>query len=380
MNTARHELKRLTVMAGMVLSASGSIGAVTPANALTFNFISGTGITSQQLAGFQEAGNLWSNWYTDPVTININIEFRNIGAGSLGFASPAAQDFNYVDVYNALSTDNNRSVDDNTAIANLSVGSYQKLTNYTSDNPNGAGSTTAYLASGNLIAMTTANAKALGLIAGNNATLDATIALNDTGYTWDYGTTIAPGNYDFVGVAAHEIGHVLGFNSAVDALDASGGRNPNSFYRSVPLDLFRYSDDSKAQNATDFTVGATDKYFSIDGGTTKIAALAKGVSNGGNQAQHWLETSPSLGIMDPIAAAGELKQFTSNDIRAFDVVGWDRSALSFSVFNPAVTTTAVPEPEQYLGTLIFVAFGVKTIVKYRKKMKEALAISTDSPT
>jgi hypothetical protein len=379
MNTARSGLKRFTVMAGMVLSAIGSSLAIAPANALTFNFIAGTGIGAEQLAGFQAAGNLWSGWYADPVTVNININFTNIAAGSLGGASPSSQFFDYDDVYTALNADRT-SVDDNTAVGSLSSnGSYRKLTNYTSDNPNTTDLSIPYVTTGNRIAMTTANAKALGLIAANDTAIDATISLNSTGYNWSYGNTIAPGTYDFVGVAAHEIGHVLGFNSAVDALDNNRGTLAASAYSLVPLDLFRRSKASTDENAVDFTVGATDKYFSIDGGVTNIASLEKGVSITGYQAQHWLETSPAIGIMDPVTDINEFKLFTRRDIQAFDVVGWDRSALSFAVFNPTAPATAVPEPEQYVGTLIFVAFGVKTIVKYRKKSQAAIAISTDSP-
>jgi hypothetical protein len=379
MKICRRELKRLVMMTGIVLSAIGS-GAVTPANALTFNFIAGTGITttSQQYLGFQEAGSLWSTLFTDPVTLNIKINFTNIGAGSLGFTSLASGYYDYSDVYAALNTDKT-STDDNTAVASLSSsGAYQKRTNYTSDNPNGAGSTTTYVTSGDRVAMTTANAKALNLITTapidpltNQPIVDATISLNDTGYSWDYGVNIAAGHYDFVGVAAHEIGHVLGFNSAVDALDASGGLLKASDYSLVPLDLFRYSTESKDLSAVDFSVGTTDKYFSLDGGT-KIVSFATGVNNGdGRQAQHWQEVSNSLGIMDPATAAGELLQFTINDIRAFDAVGWDRSAVSFAAFN--TPATAVPEPENYLGTFICTAFGVVTLVRHKRKLARSLA-------
>jgi Matrixin len=378
MNTARSGLKRLSVMAGMILSAIGSNLAIAPANALTFNFIAGTGITAEQLAGFQAAGNLWSGWYDDSVTINININFTNIAAGSLGGASPSSQFFDYSDVYTALNADRT-SADDDTAVSSLSSnGSYRKLTNYTTDNPNTTDLSIPYVTTGNRIAMTTANAKALGLIAANDTALDATISLNSS-VAWSYGNTIAPGTYDFIGVAAHEIGHALGFNSAVDALDNTRGTLRASDYSLVPLDLFRYSEDSRDENAVDFTVGTTDKYFSIDGGVTEIASLEKGVSISGYQAQHWLETSPAIGIMDPVTGINEFKLFTRNDIRAFDVVGWDRSALSFAVFAPTAPATAVPEPESYVGTLICVAFGVRTIVKYRKKSQAPIAISTDSP-
>jgi hypothetical protein len=380
MKICRRELKRLVMMTGIVLSAIGS-GAVTPVNALTFKFIPGTGITttSQQYLGFQEAGSLWSTLFTDPITLNIKINFTNIGAGSLGFTSPASEYFDYSAVYAALSADKT-STDDNKAVASLSSnGAYQKLTNYTSDNPDGAGSIATYVTSGDRVAMTTANAKALNLITDaqidpltNQPIVDATISLNSNGYIWDYGINIAKGHYDFVGVATHEIGHVLGFNSAVDALDASGGILKASDYSLVPLDLFRYSTASTAKSAVDFTVGSTDQYFSLDGGKTRIASLATGSKNGdGRQAQHWQEVSASLGIMDPATADGELLQFTINDIRAFDAIGWNRSAVSFTAFN--TPATAVPEPENYLGTFICTAFGVVTIVRHKRKLARALA-------
>ncbi len=382
MKICQRELKRLVMVTGIVLSAIGS-GAVTPANALTFNFIAGTGITtnSQQYLGFQEAGNLWSTYFTDPVTLNIKINFTDIGTGTLGVANLASGFFDYSDVYAALNKDRT-STDDNKAVASLSSsGAYQKLTNYTSDNPNGAGSTTTYVTSGDRVAMTTANAKALNLITTApidpttmQPIVDATISLNDTGYIWDYGTNIAAGHYDFVGVATHEIGHALGFNSAVDALDTSQGKLKASDFSLVPLDLFRYSAASTAESAVDFTVGTTDKYFSLDGGKTKIASLATGVTNGdGRQPQHWQEVSTSLGIMDPVTAAGELLKFTSNDIRAFDAVGWDRSAVSFTAFN--TPATAVPEPENYLGTFICTAFGIVTIVRHKRKLAKSSTIA-----
>lgn len=360
----------------MMLSTIGSIVAVVPANALTFNFTSGSGITNQQLIGFQEAGSLWSAGYDDLVTVNITINFTSLGANSLGEATSFGRFFNYSDVYTALNTDK-KSADDNIAVGSLSTnGTYRKLTNYSNDNPNGAGSITPYLSTNNnSIVMTNANAKALGLIAANDASLDATITLNSD-VSWSYGIPLASGTYDFVGVAIHEIGHVLGFNSSVDTLNDSGGTKDANEYSLFPLDLFRYSDDSKAENpldlpnlnTVDFTVGVTEKYFSIDGGKTEIASLEKGTLNGSYQAQHWLETSNALGIMDPATDINELKLFTINDVRAFDVIGWDRSAVSFAAFEPP---TAVPEPENYVGTLICALLGVGALAKRRQKSIES---------
>src|SRR5690606_11215974 len=101
--------------------------------------------------------------------------------------------------------------------------------NRTVNNPHGANSATPYVdtsltdidsdghANNNWIQLTRANAKAVGLIAGNDAGLDGTIRFSSS-FAFDYDPSdgITPGTMDFIGVAIHEIGHSLGFTSGVD--------------------------------------------------------------------------------------------------------------------------------------------------------------------
>uniref|UniRef100_UPI0025E465AF NF038122 family metalloprotease n=1 Tax=Chamaesiphon sp. GL140_3_metabinner_50 TaxID=2970812 RepID=UPI0025E465AF len=133
------------------------------------------------------------------------------------------------------------------------------------------------------------------------------------------------------------------------------------------LDLFRYSADSTAANAIDWTADARDKYLSFDRGVSSIGALATGVRFGdGQQASHWKDspndrTITELGIMNPTFSFGQLGVITENDLRGFDVIGWNRTSA---------TATEVPEPSNVVGTLMFASFGVKMVLKRRKKLSE----------
>jgi hypothetical protein len=368
MKTQIVKIRQLAVMTGMALAGIGSSGAVTPANALTFNFTPVAGTSQQAIDGFTAAGNLWSSLFTDNVTINININFANIGSGTLAQASSPAYFFSYQNVYNALNSDK-KSADDATAVGSLSTSTtYQRLLNHSTSNTVSGGLTPELFNSGDVI-VNSANAKALGLNTGNTG-FDASISFNSTGYAWDFDGSngIDSDAYDFVGIAAHEIGHALGFTSRVDYI---GYAIDSAFNDSATtLDLFRYSTASKARGAIDTTVGADAKYFSIDGGVTSIADFSTGVEFGGDgrQASHWKDNL-GLGIMDPTTANGELLQITNNDAQALDVIGWDR------VKNSA---TKIPEPADFVGTLICAGFGVKLVLKRRKYLAVATAPERDS--
>ncbi len=374
MKTYIVKIKQFAVMTGIALSGICGSSAVTPANALSFNFIPASGTSQAAIDGFTAAGNRWSSLFTDNVNINININFSALGSGILAQASSNRLKFSYTDVYNALNNDIT-SADDNTAVASLSnSATFNLLLNRTKNNPNGIGSATTYLdndgdTNNQTLSISNANAKALGL--ATIGTTDAFISFS-TGFTWDFDRTdgaITAGSYDFVGIAEHEIGHALGFTSGVDDLEydsphidshtgVSSYFNDDQLTFVNTLDLFRYSTESKNLSAIDWTADTRDKYFSIDGGATKIAAFSTGSTWGdGRQASHWQDNA-GLGIMDPTIAPGELLQITENDLQAFDAIGWNR----------ADNSTAVPEPSNVIGTFIFTAFGAKMVLKRRQKL------------
>jgi hypothetical protein len=326
--------RKIALVAALLAGAAGA------ANALTFDLTYIAGTSAQEQASFAAAAAMWSSIYQDPVTVKLTVGTSALGAGILAQAGSREISYSYNDVRNALGADA-RSALDATAVANLSPGaSVGMLINRTSDNPNGAGSVTPYVdnnggANNSTISMTAANARALNLgfgiggVTGACADCDAYIEFS-TGFNWDHnrGNGIDANAYDFVGIAAHEIGHALGFISGVDVLDYNSPPNNGPFSADQftfvsTLDLFRWSDDSTANDVLDWTADNRDKYFSVDRGATKGARFSTGETFGdGRQASHWKDDL-GIGIMDPTADVGELLGISASDIAAFDAIGWD---------------------------------------------------------
>ena len=314
---------------------------------LTFNFVSdpNTAQTVPQsvLDGFNEAGQIWSSVLDDPVEVSIFVGYSNTAGtgGALAVTDPTAGTELYSDFRTALSNDATSSTDFS-AVSHLQPGPNLSVwINRTFDNPFGIGSPTAYLdnnGNGNnqAIVYTTANARAIGIETPSNVQ-DGIITINsDASWDFDRSNGIGAGSYDFVGVAVHEIGHVLGFFSQVDAIDLAPLVQGLPLFEdqawATPLDLFRFSPDSLAQGAGihDMTADTRSKYFSIDGGTTNLAEFSTGILNGdGRQASHWVNAN--LGLMGPTAATGQEFNLNDLDLTGFDAIGWDR-------------VVAVPEP------------------------------------
>lgn len=363
--------KRLTSLVCAVgLSLSG-----TAAQALTFTFNAPSGTPQDVINGFTEAGNLWSSVFTDPVTVNININFGDLGDSILGGTVARRYPVSY-NLVRALMYGDISSMDDWTAFSSLLPEEYfNLLINQTSNSSSGSPEIPYLDINGSTnntkVNLTAANAKALGLSAYlpvNN--VDGTIQFSDR-VNWDFDRSngIDPFAFDFIGVAAHEIGHALGFISGVDLLDSITGIIgpilPDNFYRVTSMDLFRFSTESAARSRQigapiiDFTASATEKYFSIDGGKTLLSPFSTGTYLGdGQQASHW-QDNLGIGIMGPTIDYGDLLEITSNDLKLFDVIGWNLASnnpLNRSLKTPIFAANflqaeSVPEPGLTLGLL-----------------------------
>ncbi len=313
------------------------------------------GMDAQAISGFQAAANYWQSVLVDDVTVNLDIDFKTLGANILGSAGSTTQS-QEVDTYFAALQSDMSSTDDTAAMAGLPTlgGLNNEYVQFRTQVNTEGGSTVVSLDSdGSLAAggtnnrvlnLNTANAKALGLFTGVAGTADASITFSDA-FSWDFDNSdgIGSGLQDFVGVAIHEIGHALGFRSGVDTVNyaISNSLDLESYRVFTGLDMFRYSAND---GVLDLSVG-TASYFSLDGGATNLGLFSTGTDNGGDgrQASHWKDNL-GLGIMDPTAnGAGQLNSVSDLDLRAFDVIGWDLASAS------------VPEPSSFalLGLGLF---------------------------
>jgi hypothetical protein len=142
------------------------------------------------------------------------------------------------------------------------------------------------------------------------------------------GTT--PGQIDFVTVATHEIGHVLGFSSLAGAKEL----NPAMDTALSIWDLFRFRPGAATASIVpaDFTSALRvlssggEQVFSAGGAELRLSTGRPNASGGdGFQASHWKNdslTGVTLGIMDPDLASGTQQAINESDLKVLDAIGY----------------------------------------------------------
>jgi hypothetical protein len=313
-----------------------SMQAATPRthNLGTFNIVinpsPALAANTPALQAFERAAKMWERRITDPITVVIDADLALLGPGILGSAGSQLLTANYNTIRGAMVVDAVDELDD--AI----VGSLPLAPNYTVTLPAGFG------LNGNVFA-SKANLKALGFDPGDldtiaGTTTDAQITFSSSfSFDYDKSNGITPGQFDFEGIAAHEIGHGLGFFSGVDDVDFFLPGTSNAI-EPTPLDMFRFRDNVAADPATasDFGNGTFgfprnmvpqhvamfDQISDEFGGDAEVL-MSRGLDFGdGRQASHFKDNL-GLGLLDPTAGPGELLALTHNDLRALDLIGYE---------------------------------------------------------
>ena len=299
-----------------------------------FDFTYAPGTSVEQIIGFEMAGAIWTSYLQDDVAVRIYVESTDeLPENLVGAALPGKKKkVDYDKLWDKMSSDIT-SADDLLAFNNLP--SVEKEFSVLIDG--------VELNKTKEFRINNANAKALDLLDDDRKKLDGYIVMNElTGSStagWDYDALrsgdIASDRIDFLSVAMHEIGHVLGFVSGIDddgwlkvlteSRDKGKEIKNDDFKFASPLDLFRYSDSSAARGELDLSTGG-NPFFSIDGGNTNLGNFANGehtdFGGDGYQASHWQQSS-SQGIMNPILPLGDRKDISTLDLQAIDAIGWD---------------------------------------------------------
>jgi len=273
----------------------------------------------------------FTHLFTDNITINIAVGYGEVGgiplgSNALGSSLTFLNSVSYSTLKSALSSDA-KSPADATAVASLPI-----------SDP--IGGTHTYW-------MSTAEQKAVGLLAANGTGIDGYVGFSSTA-AFDYNRSdgISPGFYDFIGTVEHEFSEVMG---RVALAGTTVGAYTNSF---EPLDLFAYSSAGARR-----LVGTTSGYFSIDGGLTNLNNFN---TNPGGDFGDWAASAgKDAGLA--FSNSGVLNNFSGVDVQAMDVLGYNLAPTKPHDFNGDgisdllwrnSSTGAVVETQMNGGTVI----------------------------
>jgi hypothetical protein len=272
------------------------------------------------IAAFQRAAATWTSRIKSPVTIRINIDYgvnrpsgSSFPSGVLGSTSSGSVSVDYPTARSRLVASASSSTE--AAIYNALPSSIV---------PTNTGD-------GSVVDISRSLAQPLGLLPLNPNDTVATISFNknfDFDFNPDNGVSFD--RVDFVSVAAHEIGHALGFVSNA----GKGSATPISLW-----DIFRFRSSITTSTFTTaqriMSIGGSQVYFtgqtfSVEGFGADRLGLSTGGPDGdggdGNQSSHWKDddlTGVYIGIMDPNISSGIHQPTTENDFSALETLGWN---------------------------------------------------------
>lgn len=326
---------RLRASAMILLAAT--VAAAQPARALVIKPIFDSSITSQSDAAqiesaFNSAAAVFDRAFANPATVNIAVSWGSVAGGAIpaGDISTSMDNlsgaYSYAGVVSYL-TAASKANPLNTVLATA-------VSHLPKTDPTRLGQ----------FEIPYAEAKALGMLPAALPMMDGYIGFDSkVAYDFNPAGGITAGDYDFQGLAAHEIEEVLG---RITGLQSSG------VDWATPFDLYRYA----AAGVSSFSYGA-HAYFSVNGGQTDLGNFNY---SGGGDRSDWLTLSASTDVQDAYVYTGKALTLSATDLQALDALGWGVSRLTGSTPLSTIgalsptggALSAVPEPATWAMMLV----------------------------
>jgi Abnormal spindle-like microcephaly-assoc'd, ASPM-SPD-2-Hydin len=274
---------------------------ITPTFTATFDTNFGANAPAARDA-WNAAAQVFTSHFSDDITINITVDAVP-GTNVFGQSSTALLSISYADLLATVGADAKTS---NDQIAFGPGGSMAPC-----DPTNGVG--TWWL--------TRSQAKALARIPDDLSEDGRTIF--GAGHLFTFSGEVAPGTFDFRGIAAHEISEVMG------RLGLSGGTIGTTVNSFSLIDNFSYTGPgSKALR------GGPGASFSIDNGISLLKLFNDPTANG-LDSRDWAPGTNDA--FNQFSAPGVVNPVSAVDLQLLDVLGYDLPTPTLTIDPPSVS-------------------------------------------
>ncbi len=313
---------------------------LSPAAALTIviNPDAGLAANTAALQAFNRAADQWEAAFSDGITVTVDASLQSLAANVIG-ATDSMMLYGewFEEVLTPLRAEAGLRVaageiaDAATAQLPSTYAMWQAQTRL----PNGRSlADSIQITKANLKAIVADDGGSSGYTASQLDTLfgaaDAAIIFSSNfAFDYDRADGITAGTMDFQTVASHEIGHALGFLSAVDDLDQTSALQM-PLVSPTPLDLFRFRAADVPGSPSVFTA-ATRSLIPGEAASWSDGVSSWSLSTGkllgdGQQASHWkddVQTGFFVGLLDPTLPLGVIEDPTEADFAALGRIGWN---------------------------------------------------------